>query len=118
VESAGTIENIEQVVRLAQEARTPFYRGHSRSYEDELTPAVFRKKMEKFREEEFRQFQPNYERFFFIEFQRLAPILQKDLPESHNYLSWLFLMQHHCGAQKHLGQPKLAMFAKSPFGEG
>jgi len=85
------LSGMECAVDLARTLRRSWFRGHSRCF-NMLDPGIFR-----------RTIYPNYyyesgkniEAFFIEEFMRHAPLLTEKVPGNDDYVSWLFLMQHH-----------------------
>jgi FRG domain-containing protein len=88
-EYSGSIASVEYLVNLTQETKTAFFRGHSKAC-GKLVPRVFRPDVKI-----FEACEKCYERWFFLEFRRIAPGLEKRLPRRSDGLSWLFLMQHY-----------------------
>lgn len=101
------LTKIECVAELAKTLRRCWFRGHSRCY-NELTPGIFRNDC-----------YPNYyyetgkniEAFFIEEFKRHAPLLAEKVPKNDDYISWLFLMQHHGAPTKLLDWTENALIA-------
>jgi FRG domain len=83
------IQTITQLVEVGTKLSRSWFRGHATVCND-LTPRVFR--------EEFkiqRDFVENIEHRIFTHFSREAPVLADEVPDDEDYVSWLFLMQHH-----------------------
>jgi hypothetical protein len=85
------ISKFEQLTEIGITFAMNWYRGQSKIYGD-LTPAIFRKNIWN---EVSLLFRPEIEQSYYSEFIRKAPSIIDKLPESTNYLDWLFLMQHH-----------------------
>ena len=83
------LENIHQAIKLGIKLSRSWFRGHA-TVCNELTPKVFRK--------EFgvhRRFLGGLEQPIAEHFKRQAPVLSDHVPDDEDYVSWLFLMQHH-----------------------
>ena len=87
------LSKISDVVEIATTLPDSWFRGHPEVF-GELTPGIFREKYQKVT-------QKNIQNMIQIEykmiesFKRGAPALSDKAPEPEDYISWLFLMQHH-----------------------
>lgn len=86
-----TINKFEDLIEIGYKLGDNWFRGHSQII-GELTPTVFRRKL---LDDLFNNFRPNFESEAIEYFKRMAPAIEKNLPEENDNLSWLFLMQHH-----------------------
>ncbi len=82
------IFNIKQVVEIGTVLSKSWFRGHSKVV-DELVPKVFRNTFTDLNYCGFSEFS------LIEEFKRIAPSIEKNLPQYDNNMEWLFLMQHH-----------------------
>ena len=85
------IKDFETIIKIGTTFQNNWFRGHSNTY-NELTPGIHRSK---YIDGIYGAFRPNLEFEFAEEFIRKSPSIVSTLPESNNYLEWLFLMQHH-----------------------
>jgi hypothetical protein len=85
------ISRFDQIIEIGTTFGKNWFRGHSKTYGD-LTPAIYRKDIWN---EISLLFNPNLEQSYYSEFIRRSPSISDKLPESNNYIEWLFLMQHH-----------------------
>ena len=86
----GTIDSVEDAIRIARELRgRPYWFRGQRQRHGNLIPSVFRP--------DFAGSAPkNAESQLFLEFRRIAPSVYPNCPSEHaTALEWLFLMQHH-----------------------
>ncbi len=83
------LSEISDVVKIATKLPDSWFRGHPEKYEN-LTPKIFRKN-----NYILCQIKKTFELSIIEEFKRKAPSLSKEIPNSDNHLSWLFLMQHY-----------------------
>jgi hypothetical protein len=86
-----TLTKIDQLIEIGTTLTRSWFRGHPKVF-NELTPGIFR---EKFELEIYRALRPDAEFSITESFKRKAPSLISNLPEVEDYISWLFLMQHH-----------------------
>lgn len=85
------LTKIDQVVEVGTTLSHSWFRGHSKVI-GELTPGIFRPKYDN---ELYRAWRPDAEASIIESFKRQAPALSSKLPATDDYVSWLFLMQHH-----------------------
>jgi hypothetical protein len=90
------LKTIQQAVEVGTTLTGSWFRGHPCTY-DQLTPSVFRENLlATVRLPEGMTDTARAAEAHFAEGFRLkAPSVEKQLPPEHDWLSWLFLMQHH-----------------------
>lgn len=84
------LTSIEEIVKTGVKFKFDWFRGHSKCYNN-LAPRIFRKE---FSSELHSWSTDNIEIDIIKNFQRIAPSLKNNLPNSENHLDWLILMQH------------------------
>jgi len=85
------IKRFEQIIEIGTTFGMNWFRGHSKVYGN-LTPSIFR---QEYWNNIVLSAKAEPEVYYYSEFIRKAPSITEKLPESNNYLEWLFLMQHH-----------------------
>lgn len=85
------VSSFEDIVEIGTTFGMNWFRGHSKVFNN-LTPKIYRKE---YRSEMRKLFNPQFEFETVEKFKRYAPSILEDLPDSKDYLSWLFIMQHH-----------------------
>ena len=83
------LESIQQAIEIGTSLSRSWFRGHTEVY-DELTPGVFRQGLDV-----HRRLRGDLEQPIAEHFRREAPVLCDHVPDDEDYISWLFLMQHH-----------------------
>ncbi|HHT9113000.1 MAG: FRG domain-containing protein [Planctomycetes bacterium] len=87
---ADEIREIYRVIKIATTHSTWWFRGHTETYKNPLTPKIFR--------DEYipkNVVRPETESDVIKEFKRVAPALTQNIPNQDDHCNWLFLMQHH-----------------------
>jgi hypothetical protein len=82
------LKKIVEAVELATTRPGYWFRGHDKII-GKLEPKIFREENKKL------SVVGRIESLFLDEFRRVAPSLEPHIPEWNDYLSWLFLAQHH-----------------------
>jgi hypothetical protein len=85
------INSFDQIIELGTKFEMNWFRGQSKLFGD-LTPAIFRPYIWN---EIALAFNVEIEQSYYSKFIRKVSSYSTNLPESTNYLEWLFLMQHH-----------------------
>jgi hypothetical protein len=80
------IRSVQDAIKLRTTCKQYWFRGHSQVFES-LLPAVYR--------EPFHSARPNIEFWAGQRFRLRARSFASNVPEWGDYLSWLFMMQHH-----------------------
>ena len=101
------LTKIECAAELAKTLRRSWFRGHSKCF-NELTPGIFRHSIYP---TYYYESGKNIEAFFIEEFKRHAPLFTEKVPDNDDYISWLFLMQHHGSPTKLLDWTENALIA-------
>ena len=86
-----TIKSFNDIIEVGTTFEKNWFRGHSKEFNN-LTPKIFRPE---YQTEIHKAFKPDFEFEIVENFKRYAPSIIQNLPETKNYLSWLFIMQHH-----------------------
>jgi hypothetical protein len=84
-----TIKKFSDIIEIGTTFGKNWYRGHSKEFRN-LIPKVFRIEYHL-----NRAFNSKYESSTVEEFKRVAPSIINNLPSQRDYISWLFIMQHH-----------------------
>ena len=87
IELHSAQEAVEVALRLSQS----WFRGQPKPY-GKLVPRIFR---DEFSDEILQAVKPDLELSMFESFRRAAPAILDKTPAADDYLSWLFVMQHH-----------------------
>lgn len=85
------IRSFDNLIEIGTTLGKNWFRGHSRQYEN-LSPGIFR---DDYNFEFFKTFRPEYELELMVLFKRYAHSILMDLPDQHDYITWLFWMQHY-----------------------
>jgi hypothetical protein len=90
------LTTVQQAVEIGTSLSLSWFRGHSKCYA-ELTPSVFRTGLINQPElpEAIADRAGTVEAFFVDGFRLKAPSVEANLPQDHDHLAWLFVMQHH-----------------------
>jgi len=85
------IKKFNDIIEIGTTFGKNWFRGHSKEFNN-LTPKIFRPE---YQSDINKLFKPELEFNTIENFKRYAPAIIQKLPPSKDYLSWLFIMQHH-----------------------
>jgi hypothetical protein len=85
------IKSFSDVIEIGTTFGKNWFRGHSKEFNN-LIPRIFRSE---YRTDIHKLLKPEFEFETIENFKRYAPSIIPNLPEAKDYLSWLFIMQHH-----------------------
>ncbi len=85
------IKKFNDIIEIGTTYGMNWFRGHSKEFNN-LTPKIFR---HEYQSEIHKAFKSNFEFENVENFKRFAPSIIQNLPPNRDYLSWLFIMQHH-----------------------